>query len=131
MIFRIFRLVLCIAGVYVALATGCEYRSFHGGHRYIRAFRARTRYQQFFTLLQCEKDINGADMGKLTYLGYTGILLATAAGILLLLLAPYLFLTGKWIFMKPAFYLWAAASMGWGFSAILIQGLDSLLNRFF
>ena len=72
MIFRILRLVLCIAGVYVALAAGCEYRSFRGGHRYIRAFRAKTLYQHFFTLLQCEKDIHGADMGKLTYLGYTG-----------------------------------------------------------
>lgn len=41
MIFRILRLVLCIAGVYVALAAGCEYRSFRGGHRYIRAFRAK------------------------------------------------------------------------------------------
>lgn len=131
MIFRILRLVLCIAGVYVALATGCEYRSFRGGHRYIRAFRAKTRYQHFFTLLQCEKDIHGADMGKLTYLGYTGVLLATAAGLLLLLLVPYLFLTGNWLFMELAFYLWAMLGMGWGFLSVLLQVLDGLLNRFF
>lgn len=126
----ILKIIACLACVYIFLSVGCEYRSYRGGHRYIRAFRAETAYQYLFTLLQCEKDIDRRDMGKLTYLGYAGVVVSTASGILCILFSAYLCFTEKSHMAEMVFYLWTMGSAGWGIVAMLIQGVDSLLNRF-
>lgn len=126
----VFKIVIYIAGMYVLLATGCEYRSYRGGHRYIRAFRARTFYQRLFTLLQCEKDIHRSDMGKLTYPGYAGVALATASGAPVLAISVYLSVKGRLDMAETVIGVWAWAGMGWGIVSAILTGVDSLANRF-
>ena len=46
-------------------------------------------------------------MGKLTYLGYAGILVTTAAGIFALPIVIYLVATGKLYFAEIVMNLWA------------------------
>lgn len=127
---EIFKICFFIFSVYNMLAAGCEFRSYRGGHRFIRAFRAKTAYQRFFTLMQCEKDIYRADLGKLTYLGYVGVLAATATGILAGIGSGYLFLSGEFELADFLICLWAVFSSGFGIAAVVLQGLDSLLNKF-
>lgn len=127
----IIKLAIYLVCAYSSLSAGCEYRSYRGGHKYIRAFQAKTPYQRFFTLLQCEKDISKPDMGKLTYLGYAGILVTTAAGIFALPIVIYLVATGKLYFAEIVMNLWACLGIGWGLLSFLLQGIDSLLHRFF
>ena len=95
MILTILKLTFCLAGSYFSLSAGCEYRAYRGGHKYVKAFPAKSPYQRFFTLMQCEKDILKRDMGKLTYLGYAGVLLSTVFGLLILLPMGYLWFSGK------------------------------------
>ena len=127
---EILNICFFIFSVYNMLAAGCEFRSYRGGHRFIRAFRARTAYQRFFTLMQCEKDIYRADLGKLTYLGYAGVLAVTATGILAGIGSGYMFLSGKFELADVLICLWAVFGSGLGIAAVILQGLDSLLNRF-
>lgn len=127
----IIKLIIYLVCAYSSLSAGCEYRSHHGGHKYIRCFRAKTPYQRLFTLLQCEKDIFKSDMGKLTYLGYAGVLISTAVGMIALPFAIYSTAVGKLHDAERAMVLWACLGIGWGLSSSLLQGVDSLLHRFF
>lgn len=120
-----------MASAYFSLAAGCEYRSYRGGHRYVKAFPARTPYQRLFTKLQCEKDIDKNDMGTLTYLGYAGVLISTLTGILALLLYAYWALAGRLRLADVTAMLWACLGIGWGVASSLITGIDSLINRIF
>lgn len=131
MILTIFELAIYMISVYISLSVGCEYRSFQGGHRYIKAFPARTSYQRFFTRMQCEKDIFKNDMGKLTYLGYAGVLITTTTGILVIVFILYCYITGTSYLMMPAVQIWACLGIGLGLFSIIIQGIDSLWNRLF
>lgn len=131
MILNIIKLSIYFISIYTSLSAGCEYRSFHGGHKYIKAFQARTPYQRFFTLMQCEKDIFRSDMGKLTYLGYANVLITTFTGILVLLLSIYWYIAGTPRLAKMAVQIWACLGIGLGLFSIVIQGIDSLCNRFF
>ena len=131
MISNIIKLTFYLFCIYTSLSAGCEYRSFHGGHKYIKAFRARTPYQRFFTLMQCEKDIFKNDMGKLTYLGYASVLITTCTGILVILLILYLHRIGTPGLAEAAIQLWACLGIGLGLFSLIIQGIDSLCNRFF
>lgn len=130
MILTILKLTFCLAGSYFSLSTGCEYRAYRGGHKYVKAFPAKSPYQRFFTLMQCEKDILKHDMGKLTYLGYAGVLLSTVFGLLILLPMGYLWFSGKPDLAELLVLLWACFSMGWGLLSFVLLGIDSLLNRF-
>lgn len=130
MILTIVKFIFYLAGSYLLLSAGCEYRSYRGGHKYIKAFPARTPYQRLFTLMQCEKDIFRQDVGKLTYLGYAGILLSTVSGLLILAPTLSLLFTGKPDLAETLVLLWACFAMGWGTLALILQGIDSLLNRF-
>ena len=65
MILTILKLTFCLAGSYFSLSAGCEYRAYRGGHKYVKAFPAKSPYQRFFTLMQCEKDILKADVSGL------------------------------------------------------------------
>lgn len=133
MIALIIKLAFYISSAYILLSIGCEYRSYRGGHRYIRAFRAQTSYQRLFTQMQCDKDIDRRDMGKLTYLGYAGVVLFTVAGVFLLLYFAYLGIAGCFAIRRAELLcrLWACGSGVWGVTASLITGFDSLINRFF
>lgn len=131
MILSLIKLIICIAGAYLALSAGCEYRSYQGGHKFIKAFPARTPYQRLFTKLQCEKDISKADMGKLTYLGYAGVLIATIAGIFALPVYLFLLLSGQLRLAEYIVLPWGCLGMGWGGLSALLTGIDSLINQFF
>lgn len=130
MLLSLTKLILYIAGAYLSLSAGCEYRSYRGGHRYVKSFRARTPYQRLFTKLQCEKDMDKNDIGTLTYLGYAGVLVTTAAGVLALFLYAYWALAGRLPLSDLAAMLWACLGMGWGGISLLVTGIDSLLGRF-
>lgn len=131
MILNIIKLAIYFTCIYTSLSAGCEYRSFHGGHKYIKAFRARTPYQRLFTLMQCEKDIFKRNMGKLTYLGYVSVLITTFTGILVILLILYWHMTGISGLADVTIQIWACLGIGLGLFSLLIQGIDSLCNRFF
>lgn len=131
MILSLTKLIICIASSYFALSAGCEYRSYQSGHKFIRAFPARTPYQRLFTKLQCEKDIAKADMGKLTYLGYAGVLVTTVTGISALLFYLCLLLSGHLRLAEYIVLLWGCLGMGWGGVSAILTGIDSLINRFF
>lgn len=110
---------------YIILSTACEYRM--GRHWLLRAFYAKTPYQMLFTKMQLSKDIKSEDLGKLTYIGYVGILLSTVGIILLILYSAYQMWMGISFSWRFRIQLWAVCSFLWGVFSILFQILDSLL----
>lgn len=131
MLLFIIKIMLSIFCNYTLLSAGCEYRNYRGDHKFIKAFPARTRYQRLFTVFQCEKDIDRCDMGKLTYLGYTGIVITTIASIPVTFLVLYLCWKGNYPAAEQTIFFWTIFGSQWGVLSLIIQGIDSLINRFF
>ncbi|RGC04461.1 hypothetical protein DWZ14_28805 [Enterocloster citroniae] len=99
---------------------------------FIRAFQAKTTYQRFFTLLYRQDQIKRRDMKKLTYIGYVGVVLSTAALIIIVIISVYLSFKNNVnvAYILALFEMWGMISSLWGILAMIIQGIDSLLNRF-
>lgn len=134
MFFSIIQLIIYLYGAYIFLSCGCELRRYKGGHRYIKAFYAKTLYQRFFTIMQSEKDIQRKDLRKLTYIGYTGVVISTISSTLFIALSIYETILGKFDFAKEIIKIWINANliwaMFWGVFSMVVQGVDSLFNRF-
>ena len=108
------------------LSVGCEYRQ--GKHLLIKAFYAKTPYQTLFTLLQSSKDIERKDLGKLTYIGYIGIVLSTIGAVCTLLYSFYQCYKKIPFSVTERFQVWVLFSGACGFLATIIQMIDSFLG---
>lgn len=131
-VFYIIVLLFVISCTYVCLSIGCELRNYKSGHMFIRAFQAKTTYQRFFTLLYRQDQIKRRDMKKLTYIGYVGVVLSTAALIIIVIISVYLSFKNNVnvAYILALFEMRGMISSLWGILAMIIQGIDSLLNRF-
>lgn len=81
--------------------------------------------QNLYTLMQSRD----ADPGMVTYIGYAGVVLFHIAGLFVLPFSIYQGLHGEVLFGARIIRLWTSAGALWGIAAMLIQGMDSLLNR--
>ncbi len=131
MLLLIIKIIFSVFCNYTLLSAGCEYRNYRGGHKFIKAFPARTYYQRLFTAFQCEKDIDRRDLGKLTYLGYTGIVITTIAAIPGTFLVIYFCWKGDYPAAEQVILFWMIFGSQWGVLSLVIQGFDSLINRLF
>lgn len=124
--FKILEIIFYIAAAYILLSTACEYRM--GKHLLVKAFYAKTPYQTLFTLMQMPKDIEAKDLGKLTYIGYIGVLLSTIAAVVLFFYSIYQYCTKVSFSLTERLQLWASFCFVWGVFAIVIQMLDSFIG---
>lgn len=71
-------------------------------------------------------------MKKLTYIGYVGVVLSTAALIIIVIISVYLSFKNNVnvAYILALFEMRGMISSLWGILAMIIQGIDSLLNRF-
>ena len=71
-------------------------------------------------------------MKKLTYIGYVGVVLSTAALIIIVIISVHLSFKNNVnvAYILALFEMWGMISSLWGILAMIIQGIDSLLNRF-
>jgi len=71
-------------------------------------------------------------MKKLTYIGYVGVVLSTVALIIIVIISVYLSFKNNVnvAYILVLFEMWGMISSLWGILAMIIQGIDSLLNRF-
>ncbi len=131
MIKSIVHLALTILCAWVGLSVGCELRNYSGSHRTIRAFRAESRFQKLFTVLQRRNDIHRNDLGKLTYIGYVGVVIGAVLAVFAIPVAVFFIVAEIYVWSHVVIGLWGAFCVGWGIVAMLIQGVDSLINRYF
>ncbi len=124
-VLKIMETVFYIVLVYVILEAACEYRMCR--HWLVRAFYAKTPYQVLFTKMQCAKDIEPQDLGKLTYVGYIGVVLSTAGLIFLVLYSIYQVCRGVSFSWSFRIQLWASCSFVWGVFSVVFQMIDSLI----
>jgi hypothetical protein len=123
-IFIYFIGVIVICGLF-SMASG--YRNYSTGHYFIRAFQAKSPFQRMFTKLQSEKDINRCDIGKITYVGYGAIIIAS---ITLCTITPFCigtYFVDRYLASK-IYGFWFAGSSVLGMGVFLVQLIDSLLN---
>ena len=131
MLSNIFSFLLGIFCSWVALSVGCEYRNyFRGSHKFIRAFYARNWYQKLFTILQRNVDIGRKDIGKLTYVGYIGVVISTIAAFIILLFAIYAYIFNIIEIVSLVFTFWVIFNLGWGLLAAALVFLDSIIGCF-
>lgn len=130
MVIDVLLFLLLISMTWVALCTGCEYRNYKGGHKFIRAFNAQGRFQKFFLLLQTRKDIDVNDIGKLTYIGFVGAIISSITAIFVLPTTIYLYFLGNHEIVTLIFQSWVLMGTIWGVASLVIQGIDSIINRF-
>ena len=126
-IFEFFVGLLCAWG---CLCVGCEYRDYRGGHLFVKAFYAHRWYMKLFTVWQSRKDIKERDMGKLTYIGFVGVVISAASAVFVLPYTVYAYFYIGYTTAKNVYILWLAFNYIWGIGALVLQGVDSLLNRF-
>ncbi len=124
-VLKIIETIFYIVSVYILLSTACEYRMVK--HWRIRAFYAKTPYQKLFTKMQLSKDIEQQDLGKLTYIGYIGVVLSTIGFIFLILYSVYQIGIGVSFSWTFRIQLWASCSFLWGVFSIVFQILDSFI----
>lgn len=130
MIFSVIESIVALFSAWVVLSVGCELRNYKGGHRFIGSFYAKTAFQKLFTKWQCRKDIRANDLGRLTYLGYTGVLISACFSLFVIPFSVYQFLIGNQDVGANAMGIWSTASAVWGIIAMIVQGVDSVINRF-
>ena len=130
MVIDVLLFLITIFMTWVALCTGCEYRNYKGGHKFIKAFYAHGKYQRLFTLLQLKKDIDVNDIGKLTYIGFVGAIISSITAIFVLPTTIYLYVWGNHDILTIIFLSWVLLGIIWGIASQIIQGVDSIINRF-
>jgi len=129
MVLDIFCFFIFIFATWGMLGGGCEYRNYKGGHRFIKAFRARGTFQKSLTLLQGRNNVHPDDMGKLTYIGFIGAVISFVLAIIVL---PYTIYAYFFLCREIALYVfmrWVYIGGTWGIASLILQGIDSILNR--
>jgi len=111
---------LCLWGIG---SINCEYRNYRWGHKFIRAFRAKTVFQWLFTLLHSRKDTVLPD--AVTYIGYWSCVISAAA-MLGALVFPVQNADQRALF-DYSFIACAFLNL----AGMLLQAADSILNRLF
>ena len=123
--------VMGVFGSWCALSVGCEYRNyFSGSHKFIKAFYARSWYQKLFTLLQRDVDIGRHGIGKLTYVGYIGVVISTIAAFFVLPFAIYAYFFINLKTVSLVFAYWVVFNLAWGISVTALVLVDSIIGCF-
>ncbi len=122
--FEIFIFFLGIIVVWISCNIACEYRNY--GHRFIKAFRASTNFQDLFTVLQ-RKDIDEWDMNKLTYIGYFATIICTFSAIFVIPFVIFNYFFNLKIAINT-YLLWVGGCFILCLIAFFTQMIDSLLN---
>lgn len=130
MVINVIESIIVLLSAWVALSVGCELRDYKGGHRFIGSFYAKTAFQKLFTKWQRRTDIRANDLGRLTYLGYTGVLISAFFSLFAIPFSIYQFIIGNHDTGAYMMSIWGGASAIWGIFAMVVQGVDSLINRF-
>ena|GEM_PF-5004193 len=131
MIRVIFDFLIGVLSSWMMLSFGCEYRNyFSGSHKFIKAFYARNWYQKLFTILQREVVVGRHGIGKLTYVGYIGIVISTITAFFVLIFAIYAYFFIDFETVSIVFACWVIFNLGWGFSAGVLVIVDSIIGCF-
>ena len=131
MLTNILYFVLGIFLSWGALSFGCEPRNyFSRSRKFVRAFYARNWYQKLFTILQRNVDTSRYDIGKLTNVGYAGVVISTIAAFFVLLFAIYAYFFLSFNTVASVFLYWVFFSVGLGFLAALLVLVDSIIGCF-
>ena len=128
----IFNILLFLIGIFISwcsLTIGCEYRSFSGGHKFIKAFVAYGWYQKFFTIMQ-SNNVSRYDKDKITYIGFVGVVISTILAVFIIPLVIYGYFFINFDMASFLFICWFSFNFIWGMFAFLLQGIDSIINRF-
>lgn len=112
-------------------AGSCEYRDYNGGHRFVKAFYAKSRYQMLLVKFQAKKDIAPENWNKITYIGYVSSIITNI--VMLCILCVSIWLLKREDF-NSAFYFYIYGTLGciiFNLIGFLFQIIDSFINRIF
>jgi hypothetical protein len=129
MLIDFLKFILILLGSWSGLSLGCEYRNYRYGHLFVKAFYAHGWYQKIFTFFQLRKNIKEDDIGKLTYIGFTGVVISTIAAFFVIPYTIYKYFSIGYEAAKYPYDLWFLFNAIWGILAMILQGIDSIINH--